>query len=554
MKTRRHLALLGLSLATAATVLAAEASPDRIFGAVRIASLDDLAASAVNFANQIKPGSVPDAATLTGSATAFGLAGNRELWALLLDPSLSAQPYALALPVIDPEQIKANPLLGLQAASTTGRYQLKLPNGQPMHAVFAGNTLVMAPEPALLDVALAALADGADPRGLRAGGGQLALSFAVDRIRAAYLPMINLMLMGMRGQMAQAMPGGQGPNPADILTAYVDSFSQLSDTSLRLDIQADRLSFRASATALPNTRAATLFDLGSGPAVQTLGLHDPASAIFGTISASPSPAFWQAYNDLSTELVSLFAPGADPVLNETMQQSINDFAAAWDGTGSYAFLAGEAGLQGSAVLGVGSPEKMSGWIKSFPELQQRLSKLNAAQGLETEVILDDTVTHGDSTLVTFSQRHTATQPEMQIGLEMMKKLGLDDMRTTYAVASRRLVATMGQNSVAKARELLDASEQAPSDVSPTSLGLPEIAHSFTAFSLPAYLRWISQATGLFALPATQAAPAKPGVGISLNLSGGRAESTTVVMISEILALRDLFEAAQTTASAPTAQE
>lgn len=542
MKTLNGVILLGLSLAASAGLCSNRANADQVFGAIRISNLQELAVSAAGLANQIKPDSVPDAATLTASATAFGVASDREVWGLLLDPALAAQPYALALPILDPETIKANPMLGLQPETSPDRFLLKLPNGQPMHAVFHDTYLFLAPEPSLLDIAISSLANHADPRGLRAGGSQLALSFAPDRIHAAYQPIINLMLMGMRGQFAQAAPAGQSPNPADILAAYANGLSQLSDTTLRLDLLADRIMLQTTATGRAGTPAAKLFDLQPGPVGEALVLPDTDYVLVGTISALPSPAFWEAYHTFSDELIRMLIPAAEPDVYKTMRQSNEDFAAAWNGTATYGFLTQTGGVTGSAILGLSNTEKMLDWVRSFPALQKRFSALNATQGLKTEVTVEDEVTDGDTSLVTINQRHTATEPDMQAGLEMLQKMGLDQMRMTYGVASKRLVVTVGQNSVSEARDLL-ASNRAPGSATifPTELSLPANAHAVTALSLPGYVRWIAGATGLFSLPPA-GQPSKPGMGITVNLNGGRAEATTTILVSEILNLRDLFEA------------
>ncbi len=542
MKTLNGLILLGLSLATSTGLFTSRAKADQIFGAIRISNLQELAASAAGLANQIKPNSVPDAATLTASATAFGVASDREVWGLFLDPALAAQPYALVLPILDAEKIKANPMLDLQPGTSPGRYLLKLPNGQPMHAVFKDAYLFLTPEPSLLDVAINSLANDADPRGLRAGGGQLALSFAVDRIHAAYQPIINVMLMGMSSQLAQAVPAGQSPNPADILAAYANGLSQLSDTTLRLDIQTDRIVLRTTASARADTIAAKLFDLQSVPVDEALTLPDPDYVVVGTISALPSPAFWDAYQAFSDGIIKLVIPAAEPELYKTMRQSNEDFASAWNGTATYGFLTQTGGVTGSAIMGLSNTEKMLGWVRSFPALQKRFAALNATQGLETEVTVEDEVIDGDISLVTINQRHSATAPDMQAGLEMLQKMGLDPMRMTYGVASKRLVVTVGQNSVSEAKGLLVPGNAAGSaTLFPAELGLPAGAHATAALSLPGYVRWIAGASGLFSLPpATKSA--KPGMGISLNLNGGRAEATTIILVSEILTIRDLFEA------------
>lgn len=541
MKTLNGVILFGLSLATSAGLFSSRANADQVFGAIRISNLQELAVAVAGLANQIKPESVPDAATLTASATAFGVASDREVWALLLDPALGAQPYALALPILDSEKIKTNPMLDLQPGTTPDRYQLKLPNGQPMHAIFNGAYLFLAPEPALLDIAVTSLANDADPRGLRAGGSQLALSFAIDRIHAAYQPIINLMLMGMRGQFAQAAPT-QSPNPADIVAAYANGLSQLSDTTLRLDIQADRIVLHTTATARAGTTTAKLFDLQPGPVGAALVLPDPDYVLVGTISALPSPAFWEAYHTFSDDIIKLLIPAAEPDVYATMRQSNENFAAAWDGTATYGFLTSTGGLKGSAILGLSDTEKMLGWVRSFPALQKRFATLNTTQGLETEVTVENEVIDGDATLVTINQSHTATEPNMQAGLDMLQKMGLDQMRMTYGVASKRLVVTVGQNSVSEAKDLLASNSASGSaTMFPAELGLPASAHASTALSLPGYVRWIADASGFLSLPPTSK-PSTPGMGLSLNLTGGRADATTVILVSEILALRDLFEA------------
>lgn len=515
-------------------------------GALRVSSLNEAVGKALAFANEVKPGSTPEAAMIIGGAGAFGVAVDREIWALLLDPQLSAQPYALVVPVVDVEQVKANPMLGLQAAETAGHYQLRLPNGQAMQASFVDNVIVLAPEAGALDAALAAVRTGGDLRGLRAAGGELGLSIAVDRVYAAYKPMLDMLLAGMSGQMAALNTSSVGPNPTEMIAAYAAAMAQLSSIDLRVRVQAEQVELRVGATAQAGTRAAALFDVEPGPVVETLGLHDPSSVVLGTMSARPSAAFWQAYNDWVADIFTLMNTPQQGEAATALKEMMIQFSGVWDGAASYGFLGSGPAISGSAVMGVTDADKLYATLKALPEMQKAISAINSAQGLDTEMVIEGEETVGDARLLHLQQRHAATTPEMMAGMEMLTKIGFAQMRTTYAVTPARLIYTLGEDAPTAAKALLTATPTA-SVPRAADFGLPEGTTMFTAVSLPGYFRWISQAMdGL--IPGLAAVPASPslshGLGWTLNLSGGRAESYTVVKASEIAAFGTMMEAAQ----------
>ncbi|MBE2212299.1 MAG: hypothetical protein IAE82_00395, partial [Opitutaceae bacterium] len=186
----RSTATLALAFASSLLVRAAD---DSILGALRIASLDDLAATAAAFADNVQPGAGAATAQLTAAAAMFGIDTSSEILVLVLDPQKTPVPLALVVPVVDPAATKANPAFGFTLATTEGRYQVTL-SGRPMFAAFAQNRLVVSPAEQGLDLALPVVETGDDIRQLRATGGQIGLSLDTDRLYTAYKPLIDLML------------------------------------------------------------------------------------------------------------------------------------------------------------------------------------------------------------------------------------------------------------------------------------------------------------------------------------------------------------------------
>jgi len=550
MKNLRSLALLPLATVTAS--LFAEGAPDAdILGALRIGSLQDLAASAGAFADQIEAGSGANTAQLTAGANAFGLALDQELLALVIDPQKAGQPYALVLPVLDPEQFKANPAFKFAPlANSPERFQITLPNGQPMFATFVGKRLVASPLEAGLDAVLPAIRADLDIRGLRAAGGHLALSLDTGRLYTAYKPMVDLMLMGMRSQFAQATAQNpKAPNPADIVGSLLGSVADIQDYFLRLSIDAAHLDLRSVITARPGTDSAALFSAGRGPAIALPGALDPESAVFGTVSASPSPEFWAAYHRMSTRLLGAFGQAdADADATKTFAETVDAFASIWDGTGSFAFFTPTQAMSGSGSAGIKDQEKALSLIRRMPELQKTMAAINAAQGIATELTLGEEETLGDARLIQATQSYRATSPEMEAGLQMLQKAGLDNIQATYAITPSRFLYAMGDDSRAETKRLLEASS-ASSDIRPSAYGLPAESTAFVALSLPRYLGWMSRVASLPFSYDAASAPKKPGLAFTTDLVDGRADIRVRLETTEIVSLKNTF-AKPATAAAP----
>lgn len=550
MKRLRFLAPLPLAFAT--SLFAQTPADDAILGAIRISSLDDLAASAGAFSDQIHPGSGANAAQLPAMAGAFGFATDQEILALVLDPQKSAQPFALVLPAADPEQLKANPAFNVQPVSgSTERFQLTLPNGLPMFATFVGKRLVLSPLEAGLDAVVPAIESGADIRRLRATGGQLALSLSTDRLYAAYKPMLDLMLVGMRGQFAKAAANkdAKAPNPADIFGSMLGTLGEVQDYSLSLSLQADHLDLHSTIVAKPGTSTAALLSAGRGPAVALPAAYDESSAMFGTFSARPTPEFWAAYNQFTTQLLSSVA-APDTEASKAMTKTINDFAAIWDGTGSMAALSPKQGMSGAGSMGITDREKALALLRTLPELQKSMAAINEAQGLATDVAFGTEETHGDARLIDVTQTYRALSPEMEEGLKSMQKLGMDKFTGTYGVTSSRLLYVMGESPRAETKRLLDAPAAASSAITPAAYGLPAESTAFVAISVPRYLGWMARmAEGMpFTYDATAAAE-KPGLAFTTDLIDGRADIRVRLATSEIVAVKNSFNKP---AAAPTA--
>lgn len=537
----RSLALLPLSLLGSA-LLAQNAADDAIFGAIRISSLEDLANSVAAFADRIEPGSGAQAAQLPLMAGAFGLATDREILALIIDPAKSGQPFAFVLPALDPEQMKSNPAINFQpVAGSSDRFQITLPNGLPLFATFLGDRLVASPLEAGLDAVLPALEAGADLRQLRAAGGQLALSLSADRLYAAYKPMLDFMLMGMRSQLAAAASGPQAANPADVLGSALGSLGEVQDYSLSISIQADHLDFRSSVTATPDTQTAALLSAGRGPVVALPAAYDENSAVFGTFSARPSPEFWAAYNRFVGDLVKNLDTSGSTAASEALTKTVNDFAAIWDGTGSVAMFSPNETMSGSGSAGITDSAKALALLRSLPELEKSMASLNQGQGLATEITLGEEEAHGEARLLDVTQTSRATTPEMEVTLARMQNLGLDKFTATYGVAPTRLVYAMGNASRTEAKRLLDAPAATSTTITPAAYGLPAQSTVFMAVSLPRYLGWISRMSGDMPFSFDPEAGARPpGLALTADLVDGRADFRLRLHTTEIIALKDSF--------------
>ncbi len=534
-------ALSILPLATFAASLFAEVAPDAdILGALRIGSLQDLATSAGAFADKIEPGSGANTAQLTFGAAAFGFALDQELLALVVDPQKSGQPYALVLPVLDPEKFKTNPALKFQASATTpDRYQITLPNGQPMFATFVGKRLVASPLEAGLDAVLPAIRADLDIRGLRAAGGQLALSVDTGRLYAAYKPMVDLMLMGMRGQFAKvSAQNPKAPNPADVMGTLLGSVADIQDCSLSISIDAAHLDLRSVIAAKPGTDSAALFNAGRGPAVAIPASFGSSASVFGTVSARPTPEFWAAYNRITTRLLGAFG-NTDAAATQTLTDTVNTFASIWGGTGAFAFLPPTLGISGGAEVGITDQEKALSLIHRMPELQKTMASFNAGQGIATDITLGEEEKLGDARLIDITQSYRALSPEMEEGLKVMQKAGIDKINATYGVAPSRLVYAMGDGAHAETKRLLEAAST-PGEITPAAYGLPAESTTFVAVSLPRYLGWMNRIASLpFAYDAATA-PKQPGLALTADLVDGRADIRVRLETSEIVAMKNAF--------------
>ncbi len=540
---------------TTSSLLAQSPADDAILGALRIGSLDDLAGAAGKFANNVRPGSGAATAQLTGGATAFGIDTTAEILVLVLDPQTAALPVSFVLPVVDPEALKANPALGFKPADRADRYLITL-GGRRMFATFVGKRLVVSPLEAGLDAVLPVVESGEDIRRLRATGGHLALSLSTDRLYSAYKPMLDGMLGGMRAQFAKAAPatGAQTVNPVDIYASFLGSVADLQTVSLRISIQPEHLDIRSLVQAKPGSSTAALLNPGRGPAVTTLGLHDPACAVLGTLSARPGPEFWQAYNDLTAKLLSSIGNTSDDsaASGQAMAKALNDFAAIWDGTASFGMFSTGKIMSGSGAVGITDQARALALIQSLPELQKSMSQINAAQGLVSEATFGAEETYHGARLIDVTQTHRAIDPAMDEGLKALQKLGLDRMTATYAVTADQLLYTMGDDSRADAKRLVDTTSPAPAAVTPAAYDLPAHSTLFATISLPRYAAWMGQVANLPVKAPPVAADTKPGLALSADLDAGRGDFRMRLSAADISTVIRMFSPAPPPAAAPTA--
>ena len=539
----RPLKSAALAFVLSAASLSAQSSADDIvLGALRIGSLQDLASAAGSFANTVKPGAGETTARLISFISEGGIDPAGEVLGLLIDPRLTQEPYAIVLPVADPEHMKADKGLSFQPTADPDIYIVTNLGPRSMAATFVGKRLVASPYEAGLKAVLPLIKSGEDIRQLRAAGGQLALSLSTARLYAAYKPMLDLMLAGVRGKFSQASskPGRPTVNPADMLGCFLGSLGELRTVSLRFSIQPESLEIRSFLEATPGTATATLLSPGRGPTVTTLGLHDPASAFLGTLSARPSPEFCQAYQDLTARLlVTSGAPGAKET-SDALRKAMDNFASVSDGSVSFGMGApGGSIVTGSGIAGITDPAQALTVIKTLPELQKNMVAINAPQGFTTDAVLGSEESYHDATLIDFTRTTRATDPAAKDEVfKMMQKMGMDHLSATYAVTPKRVLYSMGEGSHEIARRLVDAPER-PALISPATYGFPEQATVFVAISLPRYLALITSVMDLPFKAAPVAPDTKPGLALSADLDAGRADIRVHLASAEIAALMNM---------------
>lgn len=536
-----------LALTIGAASLFAQDVPDPVvFAAVRIGSLDKVAAAAGAFADKIQPGVGANAAQIGFGAAMFGIDSDAEILAVLLDPKTSRQPYAIVLSVVDPEAFKKNPAFAVRPADKPDVFRFTAPGGQPLFGAFVEKRLVAAPDQAALATLLPAVRADLDIRGLRAADGQIAVSLSPDLIYGSYKPMIDMMLLGMRGQFAQDTAAG-GPNPADVLASLFGTVSELQEFAFSYTFTPDHLDLRARVIAKPGSDTAALLSPGRGPAVTTLGLHSPESAMRATISAKPGPEFWEAYSKFTARLLAASQPEGAEQTAAALSESIREFAAVWDGTASFGVFDNEKNaISGGGVAGVNDPAKALALLRALPELQKKFAALNEAQGLVTELVVGEETGYKDARLIDATQSYRATSPEMEASLSTLRELGMDRMPTTYAVSGDHVLYSMGEGAHAAVERMVDAVATPPAAaVGPADYDMPARSTVFGVVSLPRYASWVRRVAKL-PVPAVSApADAKPGYAFSADIDSGRADLRVRVEATEIAKTIEIFSAKPT---------
>lgn len=543
------LAALAAGLLQISPARAQSSQPSPIVGVLRLSSINEIKTAAGAFAENIQPGSGAAAEQLPMMAAQLGIDAGGEILALLINPAQSSQPYGIVLPVTDPAGMAQNPAFGFQPATRPDVFKMTLPGmGQEMFAGFEGKKLILAPMEGNVELLKPlirgdAIASSIAP--LRSGGGQLALSISLEQLYMAYKPMIDMMMMGMRGQMRQGGADGAA-NPAAVMGMAESAVTMLGEVKgfgLRLSIEPNFFNLSAVLQAKPGSGLSKFLNLGSGPAAPSLSAFHPESAILGTLSMKPGADFFKAYNDMMT---MIFDASGDPkakAASEALAGFINDFAAVWDGTAAFAGMApGQKGMM-AGTYGITDAGRALDLIKRAPELQKSMSGLSAESGLETTATIEAESVEGPVTFVDVALNNKATGPAGEESLKGMKLMGMGEkIPTTYAVTARQIVYTMGSESRQAAKQIVMGAGGGAA-VSPKDYGFPDNPNFFMAMSVPRLMNWLAATGAAPDLPKNlPAAAGKPGLAM-MATGDGNGQLQLVMTAAEVKALMDLGNAA-----------
>ncbi len=551
MKSFPTLALVlagALLVAATHTPLPAQqaAAPSPVTGLLRLSSVTELKTAIGGFAEAIQPGSSAMLEQAVPMAMQFGIDPAGEIVVLFLNPQQTAMPFAVVVPVSDPSAVAANPMLGMQKGEGDS-YTLMIPGQtESMTAAFMGKQLVIAPMPQNIEIVKGFIGAGGYQQSvqqLRAGGGQLALTIALDQLYTAYKPMLDVMLMGLKSSMSQAQAAPGQPNPA-AMAGQIDSFvSLLADAKglgLRFNVQPTAISLGGVLTAKPGTKLASFINLEKGGAAPALSSFSADSAVLGSFSMKPTAEFYKNYNEFIVGmLTSSGAEGAAAA--PAITKFVNDFAATWDGTGAFGFMSPTAETMGTAVYGITDSAKAMAMVKGMPALQQSFAGITAASGMKTTSTFGGEEGYKGATLLDVTTSYSATSEEGKEALKGMSAMGMDGgFPAVYAITNRQMVSTLGKGAKEAAKQYLDGNIKNGATISPKDFGFADDVNMFMAFSIPRIMSWAAKQGGATGIPAS-AIPAggRHGLGIAFTGNAGGAQLQLHMSAEEIKTLTSM---------------
>ncbi len=530
------------------------AGSNPVVGLLRISSLEELTNAAAAFANTVQPGSAEMAAQVAPMVGQMGIDMNAELLAVLINPQLSSQPYAFVIPVVDPAAVAQNPALGMQPAGSPDVYQVMVPGmGESFYGIFVGKQLVLAPMEANLTALKPLVQAGNLSEPLRPGGGQVALTLAVDALYTAYKPMIDMLLMGAKSSITAGEQTPGAPDPQMLLGTIdnaVNTVSEIKGIGLRLNITPQYLNLSGVLTAKPESNLATSLNLGQANAKPSLQNFSSDSGIIGTFNVRPTPELAKGYLDLLKGGFAMSGQDNNTAAFEEIEQFMNEFVSVWDGTAAFAAMVPGQKLLGTGSYGITDQAKATELLKRMVGMEKSFNSLSGDSGVTSKTELGNVEQYAGANLVDVKTTTVSTSPEGEEALQALASTGLADISGTYAVTSREVFTAMGEGAREAAKAHVDGkTANSGQVVSPSDYGFADFNNIFIALSVPRMMKWMEQAglgeTGM--PPAPAASEGKPGIALALT-AAGTGQFQLYLGANELATLAAMGEASEDDAS------
>ncbi len=527
------------------------AQENPVIGVLRISSLDDLRTSVGAYAEAIQAGSSAQGAMLPAVASQYGIDTAGEISAVLLNPQVSSAPYAIILPVVNSDAVAQNPELGFAPTAEDAKiFTFNVPGAEmKMYATFEGRKLIASPLVENINLIRNFVAEDSLTAPLKAGGGQIALGLAVDKLWSAYKPMVDLMLGGMAA-------GAQSPESTAVQAqakGLVDNIGQLQGFALRMSFNPDFANLSMSLTAKPNTNLAAFLKRGPSPAVRSPGVAQANCAIIGSTALQMTPdmlVVWKGWLSGYMKMMSQVATGEQATVAD-MFTKLEEFAASgieiWDGTCSFGILPDDGGFM-RGTYGVTDPAKAKDFILKSQEQMNSLSALMKDAGSNFSANLKSTTDHNGTEIFEFSVSTIPKPdtPKSEVSLKVQESLGIagDNIPAAYAVKNNDMVFAQGKDAVAQVKTMVDQlGTDVPAVTAPTAYGFAENPTVFFAASAPRIMKNISKAGALNLGNAEVPIPAKPGIAgaivlnnaLELQLSVGSEDIRTAIAMQPVAA-------------------
>lgn len=544
-------ATLAMGIFSNMPLFAQETQTSPIIGVLRLSSINELKSAVSGFSENILPGSGAGAEQFSLMATQLGLDVGEEILALLVNPTLSSQPYAFVLPVSDPSATKQNPAFAFQAASKPDVFKMTLPGTkQEMFASFEGKKLILAPMEPNIEVLKPLIKNdtiAASIAPLRSGGGQLALSLSFEQLYIAYKPMLDIMMMGLRTQTQQAAAGEQA-DPAALMSfaeSTLNTLGEIKGFGLRLNIEKNSVNLSAVLQPKPGTALSKLMNLGKASSAPSLAAFNPNSAFFATGSMKVSPDFVKAYNDMVKYSLSSSGDPKAQKASEVLIEQMNEFFAIWDGTASMAGMAPGEKVITFCTYGITDASRALKMVKDLNALQTIISGFVSSIGTEAQqnFSIENETVEGPVTFIDIKVNTKSATPKNESALKSLSEVGLGEtMTTTFAISPQQIVYGTGQDPRAGVKKFLAASNSGTT-ISPKDYGFPDTPNIFFALSIPRMVTWLAS-TGVLPNPPENpsAKSEKPGLGIMVNSDGNSLSFQLLITAEEVKSLMQLSKA------------